>query len=430
MTNPYTDQYATALDDADPLRGLRAEFHVPRHGDGEQAYFVGNSLGLQPKAARAHVEDVLDKWAAEAVEAHFTGTTQWMPYHALLREPLARVVGAEPEEVVAMNSLTANLHFMLVGFYRPTRERPAILMEAGAFPSDRYALESQLRFHGFDPATDLIELEPDQPGGRFSMEAIARAIELHGPRLALVLWPGVQYRTGQAFDVAEITRLGHAAGAIVGFDHAHAAGNLALRLHDDGPDFAVWCHYKYMNAGPGAVAGCFVHARHARTDRPRFAGWWGHEEATRFRMEPTFQPTPGADGWQLSNPPILGLAPLRASLELFDRVGMQALRAKSLSLTGYLETLIAQRLSGTLAIVTPGDPGQRGAQLSLRVLEGRGLRGRDAGRSLFDALSAQGVLGDWREPDVIRISPAPMYNSHADVLRFVRAAEAWREGRA
>ncbi|MBD7986659.1 kynureninase [Luteimonas sp. Sa2BVA3] len=430
MTNPYTDQYATALDDADPLRGLRAEFHVPRHGDGEQAYFVGNSLGLQPKAARAHVEDVLDKWAAEAVEAHFTGTTQWMPYHALLREPLARVVGAEPEEVVAMNSLTANLHFMLVSFYRPTRERPAILMEAGAFPSDRYALESQLRFHGFDPATDLIELEPDQPGGRFSMEAIARAIELHGPRLALVLWPGVQYRTGQAFDVAEITRLGHAAGAIVGFDHAHAAGNLALRLHDDGPDFAVWCHYKYMNAGPGAVAGCFVHARHARTDRPRFAGWWGHEEATRFRMEPTFQPTPGADGWQLSNPPILGLAPLRASLELFDRVGMQALRAKSLSLTGYLETLIAQRLSGTLAIVTPGDPGQRGAQLSLRVLEGRGLRGRDAGRSLFDALSAQGVLGDWREPDVIRISPAPMYNSHADVLRFVRAAEAWREGRA
>ena len=429
MTDPYTDQFATALDDADPLRGLRAEFHVPRHGDGEQAYFVGNSLGLQPKAARAHVEDVLDKWAAEAVEAHFTGTTQWMPYHALLREPLARVVGAEPEEVVAMNSLTANLHFMLVSFYRPTRERPAILMEAGAFPSDRYALESQLRFHGFDPATDLIELEPDQPGGRFSMEAIARAIELHGPRLALVLWPGVQYRTGQAFDVAEITRLGHAAGAIVGFDHAHAAGNLALRLHDDGPDFAVWCHYKYMNAGPGAVAGCFVHARHARTDRPRFAGWWGHEEATRFRMEPTFQPTPGADGWQLSNPPILGLAPLRASLELFDRVGMQALRAKSLSLTGYLETLIAQRLSGTLAIVTPGDPGQRGAQLSLRVLEGRGLRGRDAGRSLFDALSAQGVLGDWREPDVIRISPAPMYNSHADVLRFVRAAEAWREGR-
>ena len=430
MTDPHTDQHAAALDAADPLRGLRAEFHLPRHGDVEQAYFCGNSLGLQPKSVRAHVEDVLDKWAAEAVEAHFTGTTQWMPYHALLREPLARVVGAEPEEVVAMNSLTANLHFMLVSFYRPTKQRPAILMEAGAFPSDRYALESQLRFHGFDPATDLIELEPDQPEGRFSMEAIAGAIEQHGPRLALVLWPGVQYRSGQAFDVAEITRLGHAAGAVVGFDHAHAAGNLALRLHDDGPDFAVWCHYKYMNAGPGAVAGCFVHARHARTDRPRFAGWWGHEEATRFRMEPQFEPTPGADGWQLSNPPILGLAPLRASLELFDRIGIDALRKKSRSLTGYLETLIEQRLSGSLDIVTPRDPAQRGAQLSLRVLEGRGLRGRDAGRSLFESLSAQGVLGDWREPDVIRISPAPMYNSHADVLRFVRATEAWREGRA
>ena len=430
MTDPYTDAHAAALDAADPLRALREEFHVPRHGDGEQAYFVGNSLGLQPKSARAHVEDVLDKWAEEAVEAHFTGTTQWMPYHALLREPLARVVGAEPPEVVAMNSLTANLHFMLVSFYRPTRERPAILMEAGAFPSDRYALESQVRFHGFDPATDLIELEPDQPEGTFSMEAIARAIEEHGPRLALVLWPGVQYRSGQAFDVAEITRLGHAAGAVVGFDLAHAAGNLPLRLHDDGPDFAVWCHYKYLNAGPGAVGGCFVHARHARTDRPRFAGWWGHDEATRFQMRPRFEPTPGADGWQQSNPPILGLAPLRGSLELFDRVGMDALRAKSRSLTGYLETLIDQRLSDTLRIATPRDPSQRGAQLSLRVLEGRGLRGREAGRSLFESLSAQGVLGDWREPDVIRISPAPMYNSHADVLRFVRATEAWREGRA
>ncbi|MGY0651113.1 kynureninase [Luteimonas sp. A537] len=430
MTDQHTDQHAAALDETDPLRGLRAEYHLPHHEGREQAYFCGNSLGLQPRSARAHVVDVLDKWAAEAVEAHFTGTTQWMPYHALLREPLARVVGAEPEEVVAMNSLTANLHFMMVSFYRPTRERPAILMEAGAFPSDRYALESQVRFHGFDPATDLIELEADQPEGTFSMEAIARAIEAHGPRLALVLWPGVQYRSGQAFDVAEITRLGHAAGAMVGFDHAHAAGNLALRLHDDGPDFAVWCHYKYMNAGPGAVAGCFVHARHARTARPRFAGWWGHEEATRFRMEPNFEPTPGADGWQLSNPPILGLAPLRGSLELFDRIGMDALRTKSRSLTGYLETLIEQRLAGSLDIVTPRDPVQRGAQLSLRVLEGRGLRGREAGRSLFESLSTQGVLGDWREPDVIRISPAPMYNSHADVLRFVRAAEAWREGKA
>src|SRR5690606_21192873 len=226
-------------------------------------------------------------------------TTQWMPYHALLRDPLARVVGAEPQEVVAMNSLTANLHLLMVSFYRPTAQRPAILMEAGAFPSDRYALESQIRFHGFDPATDLIELEPDEPGGLFSLAAIERAIAEHGPRLALVLWPGVQYRTGQAVDLAEIARVRHAQGALVGFDLANAAGNLPLRLHDDGADFAVWCHYKYMIAGPGAVAGAFVHARHAHTDRPRFAGWWGHERESRFRMEPRFVLTPGADGWQL-----------------------------------------------------------------------------------------------------------------------------------
>jgi kynureninase len=323
-----------------------------------------------------------------------------------------------------MNSLTANLHFMMVGFYRPTRERPAILMEAGAFPSDRYALESQVRFHGFDPATDLIEVEPDAADGTFSMAAIERAIAQHGPRLALVLWPGVQYRTGQAFDLAEIARLGHAAGAVVGFDLAHAVGNLPLRLHDDDADadFAVWCHYKYMNSGPGAVGGCFVHARHAHTDRPRFAGWWGHDQSSRFRMGPEFVPTPGADGWQLSNPPVLGLAPLRASLDLFARAGgMQALRGRSLRLTGYLEALIGERLADTLQIVTPRDPGQRGAQLSLRV-----IGGRERGRALFEYLERNGVVGDWREPDVIRISPAPLYNNHVDILRFVRGVEAWR----
>ena len=292
MTDPFTDQHAAALDAADPLSKLRSEFHLPRHGDAEQAYFVGNSLGLQPKGARAMVDEVMDKWAREAVEGHFLDPAPWMPYHELVRNGLAEVVGAEPAEVVAMNSLTTNLHLMLVSFYRPTRERPAILMEAGAFPSDRHALESQVRFHGFDPATDLIELQPDEPDGTISMQAIERAIATHGKRLALVLWPGVQYRTGQAFDIGEITRLGHAAGAVVGFDLAHAAGNLALQLHAHGPDFAVWCHYKYMNAGPGAVGGCFVHARHATTGRPRFAGWWGHDQASRFRMEPAFAPTP------------------------------------------------------------------------------------------------------------------------------------------
>ena len=419
----FSFAHADALDAADPLTALRGEFLIPKHDGHEQAYFVGNSLGLQPRGARAHVEEVLDKWAAEAVEGHFTGNAQWLPYHELVREPLARVVGALPSEVVAMNTLTVNLHLMMVSFYRPTRERPAILIEAGAFPSDRHAVASQLRFHGFDPEVDLIELEPDEANGTFSMQALARAIEQHGSRLALVLWPGVQYRTGQAFDLKEIARLAHAQGAVCGFDLAHGVGNLQLDLHDSDADFAVWCHYKYMNSGPGAVAGCFVHERHANTDRPRFAGWWGHDVSTRFRMGPQFQPTPGADGWQLSNPPILGLAPLRASLELYDRVGMQALRERSRRLTGYLEKLINARLGDTLQIVTPADPVQRGCQLSLRV-----AGGREQGRALFEYLQANGVLGDWREPDVIRISPAPLYNTHYDVLRFAQSVENWTHG--
>ena len=424
MTDPYSDEHAHTLDAADPLRHFRDEFHLPLHDGAPQAYFVGNSLGLQPKGARAHVEEVLDKWAREAVEGHFTGSAQWMPYHELVRDPLARVVGAQPQEVVAMNSLTANLHFMLVSFYRPTRERPVLLMEAGAFPSDRYALESQVRFHGFDPAEALVEVEPDNADGTFSMAAIARAIAEYGPRLATIVWPGVQYRTGQAFDLKEIARLGHAAGAVVGFDLAHAVGNLPLRLHEGDADFAVWCHYKYMNAGPGAVAGCFVHERHAHTDRPRFAGWWGNDASVRFRMGPDFSPTPGADGWQLSNPPILGLAPLRASLEQFDRATLPALRAKSERLTGYLEQLIDADLRDVLQVATPRDPAQRGCQLSIRV-----IGGRERGRDLFDFLSAHGVLGDWREPDVIRISPVPLYNSYADVLRFARTVKEWRNGR-
>ncbi len=424
MPNQDACRHAEILDNADPLRALRAKFLIPRHGDRDQLYFCGNSLGLQPRGARAHVEEVLDKWAHEAVEGHFTGQAQWMPYHELVREPLARVVGAEPLEVVAMNSLTANLHLLMVSFYRPTCERPAILMEAGAFPSDRYALESQVRFHGFDPARDLIELEPDEADGTFSMAAIASAIERHGPRLALVLWPGVQYRTGQAFDLGDIARLAHAQGAIAGFDLAHAAGNLPLRLHDDNADFAVWCHYKYLNSGPGAVAGAFVHARHAHTTRPRFAGWWGHEQTTRFQMGPQFEPSAGADGWQLSNPPILGLAPLRASLELFDDVGMTALREKSVRLTDYLDASIRAHLADVLSIVTPAQAERRGCQLSLRVHGGRAR-----GRELFEYLGARGILGDWREPDVIRISPAPLYNRYADVAGFVDAVKGWRDGR-
>ena len=428
MTELFTDHHASTLDAADPLRHFRDEFHLPLHDGAPQAYFVGNSLGLQPKGARAHVEEVLDKWAREAVEGHFTGSAQWMPYHELVRDSLARVVGALPSEVVAMNSLTANLHFMLVSFYRPTRERPVLLMEAGAFPSDRYALESQVRFHGFDPLDALVEVEPDNADGTFSMAAIERAIAEHGPRLAAIVWPGVQYRTGQAFDLKEIARLGHAAGAVVGFDLAHAVGNLPLRLHDADADFAVWCHYKYMNAGPGAVAGCFVHERHACTERPRFAGWWGNDASVRFRMGPQFSATPGADGWQLSNPPILGLAPLRASLEQFDRATLPALRTKSEALTGYLEALIDAELRDVLQVLTPREPARRGCQLSLRVIGGR-ERGRERGRELFDFLASRGVQGDWREPDVIRIAPVPLYNRFADVLRFARTVKEWRDGR-
>ena len=419
-----TLEQALALDAADPLRDFRDRFHIPQHHGEDQAYFCGNSLGLQPRAVRAALVQELDDWAALGVEAHFRGKHPWMPYHNEVRDGLAMLVGAQASEVVAMNSLTANLHFLMVSFYRPTRERPAILIEAGAFPSDRYGVESQIRFHGFDPATDLIELEADEPGGTISTAAIERVLAEHGHRIALVLWPGVQYRTGQAFDLKEIVRLGHAQGCVVGFDLAHGAGNLRLALHDSGVDFAAWCHYKYCNSGPGAVAGAFVHERHAQTDRPRFAGWWGHDQATRFRMGPQFQATPGADGWQLSNPPILALAPLRVSLELFAEAGMDRLRAKSEQLTAHLEALIKTRCNETLDVVTPSDPSRRGCQLSLRVVGGRAR-----GRELFEYLEARGIVGDWREPDVIRISPVPLYNQYADLHRFVDAVETWRDRR-
>ncbi|WP_126941782.1 kynureninase [Xanthomonas sp. BRIP62418] len=420
MTDLLSRAHAVALDAADPLRQLRDDFIFPQHAGQDQTYFVGNSLGLQPRAARAMVAEVLDQWGALAVEGHFTGPTQWLTYHQLVRDGLARVVGALPGEVVAMNTLSVNLHLMMASFYRPTPERGAILIEAGAFPSDRHAVESQLRLHGLDPATQLIEVQADQPNGTLSMAAIADAIALHGPRLALVLWPGIQYRTGQAFDLGEIVRLARAQGAAVGFDLAHAVGNIAMTLHDDGVDFAVWCHYKYLNAGPGAVGGCFVHERHANSDLPRMAGWWGHEQQTRFRMDPQFVPSPGAEGWQLSNPPVLALAPLRASLELFDQAGMAALCAKSEHLTGHLEQLIHARVPQVLQIVTPAAPAQRGCQLSLRVAGGRAQ-----GRSLFESLQSVGVLGDWREPDVIRIAPVPLYNRFCDLHQLVEHVETW-----
>lgn len=425
MSDLFSDAYAAQCDADDALQTFRNQFFIPQHEGKDQAYFCGNSLGLQPKALPGALKEELDNWATHGVEGHFQGKHPWMPYHEFVRDALATVVGALPSEVVAMNSLSVNLHLMMVSFYRPSQERHAILIEAGAFPSDRYAVESQIRFHGFDPAKSLIEVEPDLPGGLFSMAQLEKTIAEHGPQLALILWPGVQYRTGQAFNLKEITRLGHQANAIVGFDLAHAAGNLVLNLHDSGADFAAWCSYKYLNSGPGAIAGCFVHDRHANTKRPRFAGWWGHDKNTRFKMGPQFIPTPGADGWQLSNPPIFALAPLRVSLQIFQQAGMQTLRDKSIRLTNYLEKLILQQLHQSLSIATPNHSDERGCQLSLRV-----NAGREQGRALFDTLSAQGIVGDWREPDVIRISPTPLYNNYSDVLRFVRAVTHWQENHA
>ncbi|WP_130620261.1 kynureninase [Dyella amyloliquefaciens] len=412
--------WAQAQDAADPLRAFRDEFLIPPHEDRDSHYFCGNSLGLQPRAVRPALSAELDYWGELGVEGHFKGRLPWMDYHEFVRDDLAAVVGAQPHEVVAMNTLGVNLHLMMVSFYRPTPERYAILIEAGSFPTDRYAMESQVRFHGFDPATALIELESDEPNGTLSMAAIERVLAEHGSRIALVMLPGIQYRTGQAFDLAAITRLANRHGCMVGFDLAHAVGNRPLQLHDSGADFAIWCSYKYLNSGPGAVGGAFVHERHARTTLPRFAGWWGHDKTTRFQMGPQFEPTYGADGWQLSNPPILALAPLRVSLEIFRRAGMQRLREKSLHLTGYLEWLVHSQLGDVLDVVTPRDPARRGAQLSIRV-----LGGRERGRSLFEYLMEHGIIGDWREPDVIRISPAPLYNRFADCLAFAEAVRAW-----
>jgi len=418
----FSEAYASQRDSQDQLRHFREQFFIPQHDGKDQAYFCGNSLGLQPKSLPAALTEELNNWAENGVEGHFHGKHPWMPYHEFVRDSLASVVGAMSSEVVAMNSLSVNLHLMMVSFYRPNKQRNAILIEAGAFPSDRYAVESQVRFHGFDPAECLIEIEPDLPGGIFSMTYIEKIIAEHGHRIALILWPGVQYRTGQYFDLKEITRLGHHAGAVVGFDLAHAAGNLPLKLHDSGSDFAVWCSYKYLNSGPGSIGACFVHERHANTARPRFAGWWGHDKTTRFKMGPQFVAIPGAEGWQLSNPPILALAPLRVSLDIFQQAGIENLRKKSIKLTAYLETLIKQELQNTLSIATPENPDQRGCQLSLRV-----NAGREQGRALFEALSAQGIIGDWREPDVIRISPTPLYNNYSDVLRFASAVKIWQE---
>ena len=411
-------EFAIAMDARDPLASYRERFHFPLDQKGQPSiYLCGHSLGLQPKTVTAYVEQELNAWAQLGVEGHLRAKHPWIPYHRLLTEQTASLVGARPCEVVVMNSLTVNLHLMMVSFYRPTSERHKILIERAAFPSDQYAVKSQLRFHGFDPSSSLLELAP-RPG-EFCIrdEDIESLIEEQGASIALILLGGVNYATGQAFDMAGITNAGHRKGCVVGFDLAHAAGNLPLQLHDWGPDFAAWCSYKYLNGGPGCIAGCFVHQRHSHAwELPRFAGWWGHEEKIRFQMGPDFQPMAGAEGWQLSNPPILELAALRASMDIFHEAGMERLRAKSELLTAYLEFLLDQYSSPRFSLITPRQPDRRGAQLSLRIPHD--------GRVLCEALAAAGVIGDWREPDTYRIAPVPLYNSFHDIYQFVRRFSA------
>ncbi|MFK7885441.1 MAG: kynureninase [Gammaproteobacteria bacterium] len=416
MTIANTREYAAACDASDPLRDYRARFVHPKLGpEGRDAlYFTGNSLGLMPKTARGALEVELDDWGRLGVEGHFEGTNPWLSYHERLTPASARLVGAREGEVVCMNSLTTNLHLLFVSFYRPTVQRFKIISEAKMFPSDRYLLETQVRYHGFDPDEAIIEVGPRAGTRVIEEEDIIAAIEAHRDELALVFFGGVQYFTGQFFDIQAIAAAAHNADVPIGVDLAHAVGNVPLSLHDWNVDFAAWCTYKYLNGSPGNVGGAFVHERHATAELPRFGGWWGHDKESRFLMEPGFNPIPGAEGWQLSNAPVMGMAVLAASLAIFDEVGMSALREKSLKLTAFLEfvfrAVVEQAGSVSLELITPSEAERRGCQLSVRLVGG--------GKTLFDALTAHGVISDFREPDVVRLAPVPLYNSFEDVWRF------------
>jgi kynureninase len=399
-------------DAQDSLRHFRDRFHFPKTDSGrEPVYFTGNSLGLQPKSTRDEIEKELSKWADLAVEGHFLGDHPWVSYHERVRNSLASLTGALPLEVAAMNQLTVNLHLLMVSFYRPDRERYKIIIEHGAFPSDRFAVMSQIAFHGFDPSRGLVELKPREGEHCLRIEDIERELHIHGKQTALILLGGVNFYTGQLFDMERITAEAKRQGIAVGFDLAHAIGNVPLRLHDWGVDFAAWCSYKYLNAGPGGVAGAFVHERHSENKAlPRFAGWWGHNLESRFEMGRDFAPIPGADGWQLSNAAVLNIAALRASLDLFDEAGLPALFEKSRALTGYLEERLREISRDHFEILTPENPEERGCQLSLKLSKGD--------KSVFDRLLANDIFADWREPGVIRVAPVPLYNSFEDVDRF------------
>lgn len=405
--------YAKAQDEQDSLKEFRKEFIFPKNAtDEEQLYFCGNSLGLQPKLTREYLNEELEDWANLGVDGHFEAKNPWMNYHEYLTKPMAKIVGAKPGEVVIMNTLTVNLHLMMVSFYQPTKERFKIVIESDAFPSDKYAVESQLKFHGFNPDEALIQWTPRQGEELCRIEDFDTIMKDHGDSIALVMIGSPNYYTGQAFPLKYITEQGHKHGCMVGFDLAHGAGNIAPNLHDTGADFAVWCTYKYLNSSPGAMAGCFVHERHAdNKELNRFAGWWGHNKDTRFNMRKGFDPMPGAEGWQLSNAPILSMAGIRASLNVFDRAGFENVRAKSIKLTNYLEFLLKQIDTDRIRIITPTNPEERGCQLSVQV--------KNADRSLHDKLGKAGVICDWREPDVIRLAPAPIYNSFEDVFMLV-----------
>ena len=414
----YTLASARQWDARDPLRDFRDRFLIPKVKDVEVIYFTGNSLGLQAKDAGAALDSELKDWALLGVEGHFHARHPWFSYHERFTDGAANLVGARPTEVVMMNQLTSNLHFQLVSFYRPQGKRVKILTEQRPFPSDTYALASHIRFHGLDPEEHLVEVQPREGEHTLRTEDILAKIAELGEELALVLFSGVQYYTGQFFHIGAITTQAHAVGAIAGFDLAHAAGNVPLHLHDQGVDFACWCTYKYLNSGPGSVGGAFIHEKHLQADLPRFAGWWGHDKKTRFHMGPAFSPMPTAEGWQVSNAPVLKMAIHHLSLSQFTEAGMDRLRAKSLLLTGYAEKLIKDvgaRCGVDLEVITPADPAQRGCQLSV-IAHGKG-------KTLYDRLTQEFVSVDWRAPYVIRLAPVPMYNSFEDVYRFGQALE-------
>lgn len=410
-------EQARGLDQNDPIRHMRDAFFIPKMPTGaDRIYLCGNSLGLQPKRTADFVEQELEDWKNLGVDGHFEARKPWMPYHEFLTKQMAAVVGGLPHEVVVMNSLTVNLHLLMVSFYRPNADRNKIIIEKNAFPSDQYAVKSQLEFHGVNPKEGLLELPPSPDRAYTTTEDILEFIDQHGAETALILLGGVNYYSGQAFPLKDIVEAGHKKGCVVGFDLAHAAGNIDCQLHESGADFAAWCTYKYLNSGPGGMSGVFVHDRHAQNfDLPRFAGWWGHDKKSRFKMPDTFQPEPGAEGWQLSNPPILAMAALRASLSIFDEVGIQALRKKSEQLTSFFEECIQSIPTDRIEIITPETAKERGCQLSLRV------KGGD--KSLFEALTNMGVVSDWREPDVIRIAPVPLYNTFQEGVLFAEKLE-------